>query len=132
IRAYRQALLVEAAFRGNVGRMKVVLAVGANPDEPSCQSYLCLNPIVAAAWTGNLEGVRLLLDRGAQRNGTLPKGQTALMVASHNGHTEVVKLLLSRGANVNADSEGETALMWAKQQRHTDIADLLVKAGASR
>src|SRR5256885_1931804 len=68
IRNYRQTVFVEAALRGNVSRMKLLLAAGANVNEPACQTFLCPPPIVAAAFDKQPDAVRLLLDRGADVN----------------------------------------------------------------
>jgi ankyrin repeat protein len=55
---------------------------------------------MTAARTGNVDAVRMLLDRGADVNATERyKGQTALMWAASERHTDVVKLLLERGAD---------------------------------
>ncbi len=43
---------------------------------------------------GHTEGVKLLLDKGADVNVADSKGNTALIVASFNGHEEIAKLLL--------------------------------------
>ena len=56
--------------------------------------------LMTAARTGNVEAVRLLLDRGADVNARERyKGQTALMWAATERHPAVVKLLLDRGAD---------------------------------
>jgi hypothetical protein len=132
IRHYRQSTFVEAALRGNVLRMRLLLAAGANIDQPACESFLCPPPIVAAAFNERSDGVRLLLDRGANVNGRMQRGQTALMIAAYQGRVDTVKLLLSRGADVNAESQGNTALEGAKQKSRSDIVEMLVNAGASR
>ena len=132
LRSYRQTVFVESAFRGNVSRMRILLALGANVDEPACRNFLCPPPIVAAAFDEHSEGVELLLDRGANVNSKMERGQTALMVAAYYGHANTVRLLLSRGADINAQFDGDTALTWAKQKGHTEIVDLLAKAGAVR
>src|SRR5205814_9118638 len=49
---------------------------------------------------GNVDAVRILLDRGADVNARENyKGQTALMWAAAERHPAVVKLLLERGAD---------------------------------
>ena len=132
IRNYRQRLFVEAALRGEITRMRFLLAVGASVDDPACQTSMCAPPLVAAAFNRSTQPVQLLLDEGSNVNDKMPRGQRALMVADYHGHTDTVKLLLSKGADVNADFEGDTALQWARQNGHADIADLLAKAGAAR
>lgn len=129
---YRQVAFVEAALNGNVGRMKLLMALGADPNEFECQSARCRTPLIAAAGEGHYEASELLLARGANVNKRMKRGQSALMFASYYGRTEVVKLLLARGADVNADFEGDTALTWAKQKGHGEIADLLIASGAMR
>jgi ankyrin repeat protein len=131
-RAYRQSLLIDAALRGNVGRMKLILAMGASADEPACQSNRCLTPLVAAALAGHADAVQLLLDRGANIDRKLTRGQTALIDAAFNGHTDTVKLLIAKGADLNSEFDGCTALGFAKLRGHTDIGNLLSKAGANR
>src|SRR6476659_7437447 len=55
---------------------------------------------MTAARAGNVDAVRLLLDRGADVNAREQyKGQTALMWAAAERHPAVVKLLLDRGAD---------------------------------
>jgi|SRR5215216_6728919 len=132
LRNYRQVAFVESALNGNVVRMNLLMAVGADVNEFECQTARCRTPLIAAAGAGQYEASQLLLARGADVNKKMKRGQTALMFASYYGRTEVVRLLLTSGADVNADFEGDTALSWAKQKGHAEVADLLIGAGATR
>lgn len=58
--------------------------------------------LVAAAKSGNLQLIRLLLEAGAAVN--IPRertyiGMTAMQAAAERGHQEVVKLLVEKGAD---------------------------------
>ncbi|HEY7514197.1 MAG TPA: ankyrin repeat domain-containing protein, partial [Vicinamibacteria bacterium] len=59
----RGADLWEAARLGDQGRVRQLLDAGVPPDAPNPQGAL---PLAAAASTGSLEVVRLLLERGAR------------------------------------------------------------------
>jgi len=111
--------------------MKLILAMGANADEPACQGNRCLTPLVAAI-AGQADAVQLLLDHGANVNYKLTRGQTALTDAAFNGHAETVKLLISKGADINSEFDGCTALGFAKLRGHIDVVNLLMNAGANR
>src|SRR5207244_2846289 len=65
-------------------------------------------------------------------NEALPRGETALMMASRTGNLAAMKLLLDRGAQVNAIEtlRGTTAVMWAADQGHADAVKLLAEHGA--
>ena len=77
IRNYRQRLFVEAALRGEITRMRFLLAVGASVDDPACQTSMCAPPLVAAAFNRSTQPVQLLLDEGSNVNDKMPRGQTA-------------------------------------------------------
>ena len=132
VRERRQAAFIAAALSGNTERMKLLLALGASPEEPTCDRPLCPRPLIAASIGGNSDAVQLLLDRGANVNGKMTRGQTALIAATYKGNTDVVRVLLSKGADVNADWEGCTSLAVARQKAYTEIAELLSKAGATK
>lgn len=132
LRNFRQAAFVESALNGNVGRMKLLLALGADANEFECHAARCRTPLIAAAQGGKCEALQVLLARGADVNKKMKRGQTALMFASYYGHIQAVRLLLTSGADVKADFEGDTALSWAKQKGHGEIADLLIASGATR
>ena len=90
-----------------------------------------------ASQQGNIEIVKLFLDRGAQidcqvNNSDTSKSRfTALMWASAKGHIEVVKLLLDRGALIDSqDSNGATALMTASMTGKVECVQLLLERGA--
>jgi len=95
--------------------------------EPTCIDKLLL----LSCKFGDLEVVRLLIDRRANVWADDSKGKTALHIASQQGHEYIVRLLLDRGADVSAiDREGKTALHIASQQGYEDIVRLLLDWGA--
>ena len=84
--------------------------------------------MIDAAYKGNADKVRALLDQGTDINQrTHLRKQTALMKAAQKGRIEVVKLLLERGADKSlVDSFGRTALIIAAENGRHDIAESLV------
>ncbi|XP_037551236.1 ankyrin repeat domain-containing protein 34B [Nematolebias whitei] len=97
-------------------------------------------PLVDAADSGKLRLVRLLVEGGAQVNGSNPRGETALLAAckalrGEPAGPEAVKLLrylLQNKADPNAqDHTGRTPLMYACMERAgVQVAQTLVAAGA--
>ncbi|XP_037833712.1 ankyrin repeat domain-containing protein 34B isoform X2 [Kryptolebias marmoratus] len=97
-------------------------------------------PLINAACSGKLRLVRLLVEGGAQVNGSNPRGETALLAAckalrGEPAGPETVKLLrylLQNKADPNAqDHTGRTALMYACMERAgVQVAQTLLAAGA--
>ncbi|KAJ6586291.1 ankyrin repeat-containing domain protein [Mycena vulgaris] len=89
------------------------------------------SPLHLCCEEGYIEGVRKLLETGANVNLPSQKG-SPLQVASSQGHTDLVHLLLENGADVNATSGPfeETALQAASWRGHKKIVHLLLENGA--
>jgi ankyrin repeat protein len=71
---------------------------------------------LAALKRGDIEGMRCALDRGADVNRPIFRGETPLMKAASMGWSDqsVLKFLLDKGATVNAsDDSGKTAYDYA-------------------
>lgn len=86
-----------------------------------------------AAWRGDIDTVKVLLDKGVDVNERYDFRRTALMNAAWNSQEAVVQLLLDRGADVNAmDRYGDTALKIARKRGHTALVDLLMNRGAKK
>src|SRR5438309_9910301 len=84
--------------------LKLLLDAKADVNAPLVRGE---TPLMSVADKGNIEAVRLLLDRGADVNVRESKGgQSALMWAVAGRHAEIVKLLVERGADVRARSKG--------------------------
>jgi uncharacterized protein len=84
--------------------------------------------LMMAALKGNLEGVRLLLDRGAKVN---LSGWSPLHYAATGPEPKVVQLLLERGAEIDAGApNGTTPLMMAAQYGSEASVALLLARGA--
>ena len=89
--------------------------------------------LCTAAEYGRLEGIRSLLDRGANINAVGSHNWTPLHNASSNGHHQCVELLLDRGANINAvDTFNYTPLHWASINGHKQCVELLIDRGADK
>ncbi len=101
-------------------------------------------PLMRAAFSGDLELVKLLLAHGADARITSKDGETMVEAAAGLGfiqgyskgrtpaeRLDVVKLFVERGADVNAaDDYGITPLMVAANMGDTRIIQYLVDAGA--
>lgn len=88
--------------------------------------------IRAAAEGHGLEGVKALLDRGADCNARDGNDLTPLHHAAFNGHERTVSALFSTGSNANAyrDMYG-TPICLAEIKCKADIGDLLLQLGAT-
>lgn len=99
-----------------------------------------ITPLMQAAYDGDIEKMRQLVDHGAAINQRNNLGLTALFFAAGGSHTqpaakgstEAVKFLLDHGAAVNFGSRinGITPLMAAADNENPDSVALLLKHGA--
>ena len=86
-----------------------------------------------AAQRGDLEKVKLLLEKGANVNykDTIVLGHTPMTIAAAFGHTDVVLLLLDHGAAANQQNEdGVSALQCAASTTKSEMVKLLLDRGA--
>ncbi|MEP7352864.1 MAG: ankyrin repeat domain-containing protein, partial [Acidobacteriota bacterium] len=132
-----------ASRNGDVDVMRVLLDGGADATRWHAEGE---TPLMAAARTGRVDAVQLLLANGAFVNAVDPfQEETALMWAAAEGQVAVVKTLLAAGADPNlkahvsqitarknADhpSGGFTALMFAARNGHKDVLKALMDGHA--
>lgn len=90
------------------------------------------NELFKAINIGNLEKVKLLVERGADIEEIDGCGYTALLKAAHCNHLDIVKFLVKQGANINANSmtNNLTALHLALPRNNLEMIKFLVDNGA--
>ena len=119
--------LMIAAWQGNIPMMELFFARGADPQRVNRQGEQALQ---LAAWRGQIEAVRWLLDHGAAIN-RQGAAWSALHYAVFAGHRDVADLLIQRGADVNGRApNGSTVLMMAAREGKEELARALIAAGA--
>jgi ankyrin repeat protein len=87
--------------------------------------------LLHAAMAGNLEGVRLLLDAGANIDEPAPDGTTPLILAINKHRENVALFLLDKGADPNPVEAGYTALHSAAATGQIAVAKALLSRGAN-
>ena len=119
-----------AAIVGATDAGKLLIAAGADVNHRGTTGLH--NPILLeAAWRGQLESVKLLLQHGARLDDPDLNQNTALMCAANAGQTNVVKYLIEQGANVNAANRDRwTVLMQAVGAKQLESVRMLAEAGA--
>jgi len=116
----------KAAEEGDIGT--VISILGENPELVNVKDEQGMTPICKAAYYGNFELVKLLIDKGADINIRDENGFTPLHFSGH-GNKKVVELLIANGADVNAKEAlySRTPLHFAG---NAEIAKLLISNGA--
>ncbi|KAI4277941.1 MAG: hypothetical protein L6R35_006115 [Caloplaca aegaea] len=117
------------AGRGDLNTVKTLLEKSEDPFVASAY-MLC-----AAAYSGHLDIVNLLISRGVDVNAS--EDDTALLSAVQGGQTKVVRLLIDAGADVRARSlVGDSALHQAVTTCHVsqtgaifEVIDQLLEEG---
>lgn len=86
----------------------------------------------AAARSGDVSRLTMLLDRGYDVNTTTDYGATALCYAAENGHLDAMKLLIERKIDIHKKDTfySADALTWALMKEKDEAVMLLLKAGA--
>ncbi len=108
IASTNEGQLINAIANGNVTRVGELLKAGANPDAVVNGN----TPLMLASKTGNIESVKLLIEKGASidNNALNSQRRTPLMVAINSNNADVVGYLLANGASVTRpDYKGLTA-----------------------
>lgn len=122
-----QELLFEAARLGRDDMVPVLLEAGADIEGVDAKGHTAL---VLASYNGFGTTAALLLDRGADPNGTTASG-SPLMGVSFKGHLTIARRLLDAGADPNLrNSAAQTALMMSALFDRREIIELLLSSGA--
>jgi len=127
--------LCKACSAGDLDKVNEILerdreTTGGKLNVNSASTTTHETPLVCAVDGGNLEVVRLLLDRWADPNKQANDGITALHSAAGFGHMEITKYLLAKGAKpTKLDSDNESALDTATRFGHDKIVELFALAG---
>lgn len=110
--------LMIACFKGNLAAVQALLEKGAEVNRPGWA------PLHYAAYSGNNDIVRLLLDKSAYIDAESPNKTTPLMMASMAGKIHTVKLLLDEGADLTLrNAIGMNAVDFAAKHEHPDIVE---------
>lgn len=126
-----EAPLWDAASGGDGARVAALLDAGAEIDQPNPGAGGIPTPLIAAAFCGHSEVVRLLLARGADVHAVNSQGRSALVQAADQGHAEIVQLLAHAGATVDRPGLfGQNALHLAAWQGHRAVVQTLLACAA--
>lgn len=87
-----------ACFSGGAGATALLVERGAELETVSQAKIAQVRPLGTAAFSGDVESARVLLDAGADPNGAAAGGGTPLQSALQNENRELLELLRSRGA----------------------------------
>lgn len=92
---YKTTLVMEAAVRGHVEAIEMLLDKGADVDMADLDGWTAL---MGATVQGHLEAVTVLLEHGANVNSRNHANDTSLIMARGLHHDEIAQALLEHGA----------------------------------
>lgn len=88
-------------------------------------------PLMTAAYNGDIEGVKALIEQGADLEAKDAEGYTALGYAGFELNNDVAQVLLDAGADPNAQNDYSTVLLDAIYAENYELARMLYEYGAN-
>ncbi|RCV33800.1 hypothetical protein SETIT_7G111600v2 [Setaria italica] len=92
-----------AAYHGDLLRLKGLISAGADPSKPDYDGRTALH---VAALRGYEDIVRFLIQRGANVNSIDKFGNSPMLLALKSGHDRITSLLAKHGAALNLEDAG--------------------------
>lgn len=129
---YKFPPLSHAIQTHDITSFRILIDGGADVNEPSQNTTNSYNtPLMIAAWEGQLEMVKALVDNGACLNQQDKKnGFTALIKAVFRNKDDIVRFLLEAGADKTISSyERKRAEDYARDNRNMKILSMLTGKG---
>ena len=117
--------------RGSESHVRWAPNVWIDPSSINALTKSGETPLISAITTGDVELVRLMLQRGANVEARCVDHIAPLMQAVMRGHLSILDLLLSKGALVDATTAGWTALHRATDLVNVPMSTLLLAKGAN-
>jgi len=130
-----QAAIWECATQGHIKLLEFMLNCGHH-----LNAYIEVPENLHEKWTllhrashcGQVEVVRLIVNRGANINIRDANKNTVLHIAAEKGSVDIMKLLLDKGMSVNlTDTEESTPLHLSAQFSNLEATKFLVERGAA-
>lgn len=123
-------------------RIKSFIKAGADVNRKDPEGY---NLLMGAAWTGNFDFAKILIEADANVNEIDKDGNTPLILTTAydfdlnlptqeeiDKRNAITELLIKAGANINVQNKaGNTALNWVVQNKFYKIAKTLILNGAN-
>jgi uncharacterized protein len=113
--------LMLASIAGRVDEVAALLAAGEQSDEMSglakneaLLAHACRGgwtALTAAAHSGHLDIITMLLDRGARIDSSHNDCGSALAIALYSNHVDAANLLVSRGANIDFRFDDQSTIL---------------------
>lgn len=128
----KNELLYEAIIKSDKAGVEFQLAAGASANYvKEISAWARISMLIAAVDHGNLEILKMLLDKKANVGFRDGFNTTAIIYAASNGELEMVKLLVEYGASVNDnDGKGNSVLSAAKESQEAELIAFVVSKGA--
>ncbi|KAL6652668.1 hypothetical protein ACP70R_011593 [Stipagrostis hirtigluma subsp. patula] len=95
--------VINAAYHGDLFRLKGLISAGADPSKPDYDGRTALH---VAALRGYEDIIRFLIQRGATVNSIDKFGNSPLLQALKSGHHRITSLLVEHGAVLNLEDAG--------------------------
>jgi len=119
----------DRSARSSLQKAIIYIKLGARFDAKSDSAGKILR---TAAFQGDVEAIKYLLEKGVDINVVDKHKETALMLATIKHHREVVQLLLESGADIKiiSDAGNHTAFSFAELWGDAEIIELFRARGA--
>jgi len=106
-----------------------------NGADPDVRGRYGMNPLHAAARSGNSEMVRILTEYGPPDINAGDEIESTPLLSALGSHNfkdgSVLQLLLEHGADINVQNQaGQTPLLWASMNGALEVVRLLLEHGA--